>query len=270
MTPSEALAKIDALISGGDRPTVNEQNAFEHFTALNRLLLEVRDIARAAKPTTDSPEGNSMLYDVPDPVRAALAEIANLGAVVASSQDAFEMRRLFEKVIERAGAALRAAPQPTASPVGGQTRAVLDRTVEVLRALTKFVKVNIPSTGLAQGKVTLSLGYEGAQMMWVAQNSYEESAFNELGGLVGLCWTIAERAEAAIFALPAGGGWPNNSTPAGLADFTTRCQAYLDDHVGNGGHSDAAGGNAYELIQEAIEHCATALPLPEPAAMEVK
>lgn len=42
------LAQIEAMISGGDRPTVNEQNAFEHFTALNRFLLEIRDMARAA------------------------------------------------------------------------------------------------------------------------------------------------------------------------------------------------------------------------------
>jgi hypothetical protein len=52
------------------------------------------------------------------------------------------------------------------------------------------------------------------------------------------------------------------STVEGLTDFARRCQAYLDDHVGNGGHSDAAGSNAYELIEEAIEHIRplTALP----------
>lgn len=58
----------------------------------------------------------------PDPVRTALAEIASLGAVVASSQDTFEMRRLFEKVIENAGAALRAAPQSLGNPLGSGSR----------------------------------------------------------------------------------------------------------------------------------------------------
>jgi Lar family restriction alleviation protein len=45
------------------------------------------------------------------------------------------------------------------------------------------------------------------------------------------------------------------STPEGLADFARRCRAYLDDCPGDGGHSDAAGSTAYELIEEAIEHC---------------
>ena len=47
-TAAEALAQIEATISGGERPTVNEQNAFVHFTALNRTLFDIRDIARAA------------------------------------------------------------------------------------------------------------------------------------------------------------------------------------------------------------------------------
>ena len=45
------------------------------------------------------------------------------------------------------------------------------------------------------------------------------------------------------------------STPEGLADFVRRCRAYLEDCPGDGGHSDAAGSTAYELIEEAIEHC---------------
>lgn len=45
-----------------------------------------------------------------------------------------------------------------------------------------------------------------------------------------------------------------------LADFVRRCRAYLEDAPGSGGHSDAAGSNAYELIEEAIEHCT-----PDPA-----
>lgn len=45
------------------------------------------------------------------------------------------------------------------------------------------------------------------------------------------------------------------SSPDGLADFVKRCRAYLEDRPGYGGHSDAAGSNAYELIEEAIEHC---------------
>lgn len=50
----EALEEINALISNGDRPTVNERNAFEHFTALNRLLLNIRDIARRALSSVPS------------------------------------------------------------------------------------------------------------------------------------------------------------------------------------------------------------------------
>ena len=36
------------------------------------------------------------------------------------------------------------------------------------------------------------------------------------------------------------------------ADFLRRCQAYLDDCPSDGGHSDAAGSTAYELIAEGI------------------
>lgn len=43
------------------------------------------------------------------------------------------------------------------------------------------------------------------------------------------------------------------------SDFARRCRAYLDDAPLDGRHSDAAGSNAYELIEEAIEHCATGL-----------
>lgn len=35
--------------------------------------------------------------------------------------------------------------------------------------------------------------------------------------------------------------------------FARRCRAYLDDAPSDGGHSDAAGSSAYELIQEAID-----------------
>ena len=41
----EALKKIVRLCSG-DRHTVNEANAFEHFGKLNRTMVEVREIAR--------------------------------------------------------------------------------------------------------------------------------------------------------------------------------------------------------------------------------
>ena len=43
----EALQSIDALCSG-ERHTVNESNAFEHFAKLNRTMVEVREIARGA------------------------------------------------------------------------------------------------------------------------------------------------------------------------------------------------------------------------------
>lgn len=48
-------------------------------------------------------------------------------------------------------------------------------------------------------------------------------------------------------------------------DFARRCRAYLDDMPSDGRHSDAAGSNAYELIEEAIEHCATGLVAGEAA-----
>jgi len=50
-------------------------------------------------------------------------------------------------------------------------------------------------------------------------------------------------------------GTATTRMPEGLADFARRCRAYLDDCPGDGGHSDAAGSTAYELIEEAIEHC---------------
>jgi len=40
------------------------------------------------------------------------------------------------------------------------------------------------------------------------------------------------------------------------ADFVRRCKAYLEDAPLDGRHSDAAGSNAYELIEEAIQHLA--------------
>lgn len=38
--------------------------------------------------------------------------------------------------------------------------------------------------------------------------------------------------------------------PTDLAD---RIEAYLEDHPSDGGHSDAAGANAWELLQAALE-----------------
>lgn len=38
--------------------------------------------------------------------------------------------------------------------------------------------------------------------------------------------------------------------PNNLAD---RIEAYLEDHPSDGGHSDAAGANAWELLQEALD-----------------
>lgn len=35
-------------------------------------------------------------------------------------------------------------------------------------------------------------------------------------------------------------------------DLADRIEAYLSDHPGNGGHSDAAGGSAWELLDEAM------------------
>lgn len=43
-----ALEKIYETLSSLDRPTVNQQNAFEHFSALNGTLLEIKRIAKAA------------------------------------------------------------------------------------------------------------------------------------------------------------------------------------------------------------------------------
>lgn len=42
-----ALKDIDDTISFGDRPTVTEANAFVHFNALNRTLMDIRAKARA-------------------------------------------------------------------------------------------------------------------------------------------------------------------------------------------------------------------------------
>lgn len=43
----EALAEIERDLSAPDRATVHEGNAFEHFSKLNKLLVSVRDKARA-------------------------------------------------------------------------------------------------------------------------------------------------------------------------------------------------------------------------------
>ena len=37
-----------------------------------------------------------------------------------------------------------------------------------------------------------------------------------------------------------------------MSDLADRIKAYLSDHPSNGGHSDAAGGNAWELLDEAM------------------
>jgi hypothetical protein len=79
---------------------------------------------------------------------------------------------------------------------------LIARTSHVLGYLTKFVEVTVPSDGLAKGKVALFLGLPGAQMTWIAQNSYEEALFNELGGLIGLCRAIRERADAELAQSP--------------------------------------------------------------------
>jgi len=39
----------------------------------------------------------------------------------------------------------------------------------------------------------------------------------------------------------------------GASHFIDRCKSYLDDAPAHGGHSDAAGADAFELIEEAIE-----------------
>ncbi len=44
----EALEEIYETLSSLDRPTVNQQNAFEHFSALNGTLLEIKRIAKSA------------------------------------------------------------------------------------------------------------------------------------------------------------------------------------------------------------------------------
>jgi ABC-type nitrate/sulfonate/bicarbonate transport system substrate-binding protein len=54
-----ALKDIDNTISSGDRPTVTETNAFVHFNALNRKLVDIRGKARAgaAMVATDQTGG---------------------------------------------------------------------------------------------------------------------------------------------------------------------------------------------------------------------
>lgn len=52
-TTLQALAQIEAMISGAPRDTVNDHNAFDHFRAANHMLVDIRTIARAAL----SPQG---------------------------------------------------------------------------------------------------------------------------------------------------------------------------------------------------------------------
>lgn len=49
--------------------------------------------------------------------------------------------------------------------------------------------------------------------------------------------------------------------PTNLAD---RIEAYLEDAPAAGAHSDAAGGDAYELLREAMEELRYLTPAPAP------
>lgn len=47
--------------------------------------------------------------------------------------------------------------------------------------------------------------------------------------------------------------WLSDQQKDVLRYFRDRCQAYVDDAPADGGHSDKAGGSAYELIMEAVD-----------------
>lgn len=55
------------------------------------------------------------------------------------------------------------------------------------------------------------------------------------------------------------GAWKR--VPVDLAD---RIEAYLADAPSDGGHSDAAGGSAWELLREAMEELRQLTPAPAP------
>lgn len=49
-----------------------------------------------------------------------------------------------------------------------------------------------------------------------------------------------------------------------MADLADRIEAYLEDHPSDGGHSDAAGANAWELLREAMDELRQLQPAPAP------
>lgn len=49
-----------------------------------------------------------------------------------------------------------------------------------------------------------------------------------------------------------------------LIDLADRIEAYLEDAPGDGGHSDKAGANAWELLREAMEELRQLKPAPAP------
>jgi hypothetical protein len=53
--------------------------------------------------------------------------------------------------------------------------------------------------------------------------------------------------------------------PTQLAD---RIEAYLNDAPGGGGHSDAAGADAWELLREAMEELRQLKPAPAPVSLD--
>jgi hypothetical protein len=71
VTEREALKRIDNLLSG-DRFTVNQQNAFEHFTKANAVLVEVRSVARAALGVAEASEAAMRAIDLGQQLDAAL------------------------------------------------------------------------------------------------------------------------------------------------------------------------------------------------------
>lgn len=54
--------------------------------------------------------------------------------------------------------------------------------------------------------------------------------------------------------------------PSAWRDLADRCKRYLDDCPSDGGHSDAAGGSAFELLRECMEVLRLA-SAPQPAAV---
>lgn len=71
----EALVKIEAITSG-DRPTVNETNAFANFQGMNEKFVEIRTIARAA---LRSPVDAGSVA-TPQEVQEACAQVADRAA----------------------------------------------------------------------------------------------------------------------------------------------------------------------------------------------